>query len=160
MLWWALEDKFRVVFLQILKQLREVDLRDQDAVYLLTERDFEAISLVVGKKTSRLTSLDSQASSIGHSYKTYTHAYFEEVIIVYAIEDRVAKEFRKRVRRREADTMAIVEMYCKEDFEKQFQAIDKSNITYHEYECLFKICLKHDAWKIGSFILMEHLDSA
>ena len=45
----AIDDELRVVYQQILRQLRNIQIRDKDALHLLKQRDYELIRLTFEK---------------------------------------------------------------------------------------------------------------
>ena len=50
----AVDDDLRVVYAQILRQLRFIQLRDKDAQQFLKQRDYEIIRLTFDKMTTKL----------------------------------------------------------------------------------------------------------
>lgn len=50
----AVDDDLRVVYAQILRQLRFIQLRDKDAQQFLKQRDYEIIRLTFEKMTTKL----------------------------------------------------------------------------------------------------------
>ena len=50
----AIEDDLRIVYSQILRQLKFIMLRDEDALHFLKQRDYELIKLTFKKNTANL----------------------------------------------------------------------------------------------------------
>jgi len=48
-------------------------------------------------------------------------------------------------------------MYCKEDYDEQFQATRKDDITHKQFIELFIICLKNDSFKIALLIYTMYI---
>jgi len=116
-----MEEKLRIVYSQILRRLKFVQLRDQDALKMILDRDFELIDLMIGKVTTKINILSAGASGLkSNTYRAYNRAYFEEIIINYDVEQRVANDFRRRYLKTAADLLNVFEMYCKEDYEQHF----------------------------------------
>lgn len=55
--------------------------------------------------------------------------------------------------------MLALEMYCKQDYQAHFLKTDKSEITHKQFVELFCICIKSDAYKIGTQIYLRELSS-
>ena len=54
MFYQAVDDDLRVVYAQILRQLRTIQLRDKDALKFLKQRDYELIRLSFEKQTIKV----------------------------------------------------------------------------------------------------------
>lgn len=54
----AMDDDLRIIYSQILKQLKFIQLRDQDALRLLNSRDYELIRLTFEKHVARINLLN------------------------------------------------------------------------------------------------------
>ena len=50
----GVDDELRVVYSQILRQLRVIQLRDSDAEYLLMQRDYDLINITFTKTTTKI----------------------------------------------------------------------------------------------------------
>ena len=48
-----------------------------------------------------------------HTYRKYNQAYFEEILIDYAVEQRVAQNYRERFLVSPEDIFLVLEMYSK-----------------------------------------------
>lgn len=85
----AVDDDLRIVYSQIFRQLRFIQLRDKDALQLLNQRDYELIRLSFNKYTTKLnlTLFFPKAFTMKSStYRRYNQAYFEEVVINNDVE--------------------------------------------------------------------------
>ena len=49
-------------------------------------------------------------------------------------------------------------MYCKEDYDEQFMATKKDEITHAQFIELFVLCIKNDSFKIGILIYVLYID--
>ena len=82
------------MYSQILRQLRVIQLRDSDAEYLLMQRDYDLINITFTKTTTKIATdqfFKERLKSIkSQTYRTYNQAYYEEILIDYATEQRVA----------------------------------------------------------------------
>ena len=63
------------------------------------------------------------------TYRKYTPAYYEVIIIYNTIESRVSLNYRERFVVSPEDIYNVFQMYCKEDFDKEFIATKKDDIT-------------------------------
>jgi hypothetical protein len=83
-----------VVYSQIIRQMKFIQLRDLDAKLLLETRDYELIRLVLTKFSTKMQTdgLFDVSTLICHSYRKYNPAFFEEVLLDYKdkIDGRVA----------------------------------------------------------------------
>jgi len=52
------------------------------------------------------------------TYRKYNRAYFEEIVINYNIEPRIARNYREKFLVTAEDIYNVFEMYCKEDYEE------------------------------------------
>ena len=50
----SIDDKLRVVYSQIMRQLKFIQMRDKDALHLLHQRDYEMIKLSFKKNIAKL----------------------------------------------------------------------------------------------------------
>jgi hypothetical protein len=102
-------------------------LRDKDAQYLLTTRDWDLIRLSFDKFTSKINSpaffkLDELFKC--HNYRYYNQAYFEEIVIDCTNDERVASNYRERFLTKKEEVFLVLEMYCKNDYVGQFLRTD------------------------------------
>ena len=56
------------------------------------------------------------------------------------------------------DILIAFEMYCKEDYEKEFIMTKKQDIDGKQFKNLFVTCLKSDSFKIAMVIYLLYLD--
>lgn len=85
----AVDDGLRIVYSQIIRQLRFIQMRDKDALHLLTQRDYELIKLTFMKFTTKinLTLFFDKAFPLKAStYRKYNQAYYEEIVINNDVE--------------------------------------------------------------------------
>lgn len=122
-LYQAIDDNLRIVYANILRQLRFVQLRDGDALHLLRQRDYELIALTFSKRPTQLAmSLFGVKSQIMrcHSYRKYNQAYYEEIVILNegSVEARVVQNYRERFLVTQDDIYVVFQMYAKEDYDE------------------------------------------
>ena len=94
----SVDDDLRIVYTQIMRNIRFIQLRDVDAIHFLTTRDYELIKLSFSRNTTKLNLAlfqdfgpDEKIPVMKCStYRTYTPAYYEVIIIYNEIESRVA----------------------------------------------------------------------
>lgn len=157
----AIEDRLRIVYSAIFKQMRFVQLRDTDAVYLLNSRDYEIIKLSFEKFSTKV-SIDPNDSNQGnmmcHNYRRYNQAYFEEILINFGLEERVTHNYRERFLVTAEDKFITFEMYCREDYDEEFIRTSKGALSEKQFVDLFVICIKNDSFKIGMLIYLLYLD--
>lgn len=158
----AMDDNLRIVYSSIFKQLRMIQLRDSDALCLLYNRDYELIKMSFEKHIAKLSleqfGYSKDVSIKCHSYRKYNQAYFEEIVINYEVEARVALNYRERFLVTPEDINIVFEMYCKEDYDMQFIQTKKSDVTKKQFLNLFVICIKSDAVKIAMLIYLLYID--
>ena len=87
----AVDDgQLRFVYDQILKRLKDIYLRDKDAIHFINTRDFVIINESFEKNTkSHMVHLKMHKNQTKHKsckYKKYNRAYFQELIISNPIE--------------------------------------------------------------------------
>jgi hypothetical protein len=110
------------VYSSIFRQLRFVQLRDKDALAFLNNRDYELIRQSFDKHITKFNvdqfGYDVKGTSIKcHSYRKYNQAYYEEIVINYSIEQRVAQNYREQFLVTADDIYIAFDMYCKEDYD-------------------------------------------
>lgn len=88
----AIDGQLRIVYDQILGKLKELYLRDKDALLFIKNRDFKIIEKSFEKTTkSPLSSLKMHREQHKHTsyrYRTYSRAYYQELIIKNDIDER------------------------------------------------------------------------
>jgi hypothetical protein len=96
----AVDDGLRIVYSSVLKQLRFIQLRDTDAITLLNNRDYDLIQMTfdkyIHKANIALFGYPEDTSIKCHSYRKFNQAYYEEIVINYDVEPRVAFNYRER----------------------------------------------------------------
>ena len=158
----AIDDNLRIVYSQILRQLRLLQMRDKDALHLLNTRDYEMIRLTFDKHTTKidLKMFYKQNFSIkAATYRKYNQAYYEEIVITTGnVEQRVSQNYREKFLITAEDIYIVFEMYCKEDYDDSFISTKKDEIDHQQFIDLFIICIKSDSFKIGMIIYTLYLD--
>lgn len=96
----AVDDDLRIVYSSIFRQLRFIQLRDKDALCFLNNRDYELIRQSFDKHITKMNveqfGYDPKKTSIKcHSYRKFNQAYYEEIVINYSVESRVAQNYRE-----------------------------------------------------------------
>ena len=133
-LYQAFTDNLRVVYASIIKQLRFLQLRDSDALHLLVNRDYEMITACIGKYPNKIKleqfGLPADTGVLCLNYRRYNQAYFEEIVINFKVEPRVALHYRQQFLSTPDDLIVVFEMYCRQDYDKEFIATTKSQITH------------------------------
>lgn len=84
------------------------------------------------------------------NYRKYNESYFEEILIDMNVESRVALNYRERFLTTKEQIMLVLEMYCKNDYQRHYLKADKSEILHKQFIELFCICIKSDAYKIAT----------
>lgn len=90
-------------------------------------------------------------------YRKYSPAYYEVIIIYNTIEERVSLNYRERFLVSPDDIYNVFQMYCKEDFDKQFIATKKDDISHEQFKELFITCLRNDSFNIAITIYIVFL---
>ena len=93
-----------------------------------------------------------------HTYRKYNQAYYEEILIDYHIESRVAQNYRERFLITPEEIYLVLEMYSKQDYYLHFLKMDLSEITKNQFIELFKLCIMNDSFKIATNIYLRFLD--
>ena len=66
---------------------------------MLETRDFELIQQAFNKRVDKVSVeglFEIPTNSLCHTYRKYDSAYFEEIILTYNVEKRVAQNYRER----------------------------------------------------------------
>jgi hypothetical protein len=127
----AVDDEIRIVFSQILRQLKFVQMRDKDAEYFLKQRDYELIRLSFEKNSTKINSKAFFKQDIlfkSHNYRQYNQAFYEEILIDCGTEARVALNYREKFLTNKEEILLVLEMYCKNDYVGHFLRADVSEI--------------------------------
>ena len=84
------------------------------------------------------------------TYRKYDQAFYEEIVIDYALESRITLNFRERFLATREDIEIVMEMYAKNDYVQHFlKILDLQNTTHQQYQDLFLIALKNDSYKVA-----------
>jgi len=109
-------------------------MRDEDGLKLLTSRDYDLIrhSFDLGiAKLGRAGLIPDNGRSLKCSkYRLYNQAFYEELLIDFRVEERVAQNYRERFVTTEQEVLQVLEMYCKQDYHEYFNVTDKANISH------------------------------
>jgi len=92
-------------------------------------------------------------------YREYNVAYFEEVLIHYMAEPRVAQNYRERFLSSSKELNTVLEMYCRNDFVAHFQNINLEEISHKQIIDMFCVCVRNDAFKIAMNLYLKQMDS-
>jgi hypothetical protein len=135
-------------------------LRDLDAKHLIETRDVKLIKEIFEKYPTKVEKLEEHFSEKFklkcRSYRIYSEAYFEEIIIEYQIERRCTKYFRDHFLREIDQVKKVLEMYVKNDYLNNFLRLQ--NTLPHSYFVeLFALCLRNDSFKIGMQIYFRQI---
>ena len=63
------------------------------------------------------------------TYRKYNQAYYEEIVINNEVEARTVQNYREKFLVTAEDIYIVFEMYCKEDYDEEFQKTRKNEIT-------------------------------
>lgn len=151
----AIDDNMRLVYYNILLKLKEVNLRDSDAMHFIKQRDWQIIEKSFKKSSKGLfTGLmmhKKYADQVSRSYKTYNRAYYQEIIVKNdQVEARTRFLFNQRFLKSADDIDQVLEMYCQIDDLEQFaRFIKQIPDSAQRVEQLFLVCIKNDSMKIA-----------
>lgn len=161
----AIDDNLRLVYDQIMGKLKEINLRDRDALHFIKQRDWKIIEKSFKKSSKGLfTGLmmhKKYADQVSRSYKTYSRAYYQEIIVKSGtVEARTVFLFKEKFLQKIEDINSILQMYCQIDDLEQFskfmkQIKTKTTIKDERVEELFLVSIKNDSFKIA-FHLSHH----
>lgn len=158
----AVDDDLRVVYAQIMRQLKFIQLRDKDALHFLKQRDYELIRLSFTKLPTKIAITNffkKEFNLKSQSIRKYTQAFYEEILIDYNVEARVAQNYRERFLVEKEEIYLVLEMYCKQDYVKHFLKVNFADILHNEFIELFCICIRYDSFKIALQIYLRFLTS-
>lgn len=88
-----MDDQLRIIYSKIFNQLSFIQLRDKDALILLNTRDYDIIEQSFDKNVAKLnlTLFFKESFSLKAStYRKYSQAYYEEIVVNNEVESRVA----------------------------------------------------------------------
>mmetsp|Transcript_12389 Transcript_12389/g.19299 ORF Transcript_12389/g.19299 Transcript_12389/m.19299 type:complete len:203 (+) Transcript_12389:1049-1657(+) len=157
----AVDDKLRVVYSNILKKMKFIQLRDKDALQLINSRDYELIEKSFNQHTQKvnLKQFYTERFSVKSStYRMYNRAYYEEIVITNDVESRVARNYRERFLKSAEDIFIVFQMYCKEDYDEQFLTTKKDEISHDQFLELFVLSLRNDSFKIALLLYLNYLE--
>tara|TARA_B110000285_G_scaffold226347_1_gene285964 strand:+ start:67 stop:663 length:597 start_codon:yes stop_codon:yes gene_type:complete len=129
----SMDDELRIVYAQILRQLKFIQIRNADAEHLLKQRDYELIRLTFSKFTIKLASKMFFKTEIlfkAHNYRQYNEAFYEEILIDCGTEARCALNYRERFTTKKKEILLVLEMYCKNDYVGHFLRTDVSEVEH------------------------------
>jgi hypothetical protein len=161
----AFDSSLRVIYSQIIRQLRFVQLRDKDSFFLVNERDYELIQLMYTKYPTKIN-LPMHLGGINPNnlrcakYRQYNVAYFEEVLIHYQAESRVAQNYRERFLTTPEALNLVLEMYCRNDYLAHFMNINLEEISHKQIVKMFATCIRYDALKIAMNLYLRYLENS
>ena len=100
----------------------------------MMQRDYDLINITYAKTTTKIATdqfFKEKLKSIkSQSYRQYTQAYYEEILIDYATEARVAQNFRERFLISAEDVFLVLKMYAKNDYQTYFLHANLEEITH------------------------------
>ena len=82
------------------------------------------------------------------TYRQYNQAFFEEILIDFAIESRVAQNYRERFLISPEDVYLVLNMYAKNDYVNYFLRLNLEQISHKQFVELFEISIRNDAMKV------------
>jgi hypothetical protein len=145
-----------------MRQLKFIQLRDKDALHILKQRDYELVRLSFTKLPTKIAITNffkKEFTLKSQSIRKYTQAYYEEILIDYNVEARVAQNYRERFLVEKEEIYLVLEMYCKQDYVKHFLKVNFSDILHQEFIELFCICIRYDSFKIATQIYLRFLSA-
>lgn len=93
------------------------------------------------------------------NYRQYNQAFYEEILIDFTVEQRVAQNYRERFLISPQDIYLVLSMYSKNDYVNYFLRLDLSEISHKQYIELFIIAIKNDAFKVALHIYLRFLNN-
>lgn len=115
-----------------MRQLRAIQLRDKDALQFLKQRDYNLIRLTFEKATTKINVTHFFKKSFGIKavrYRKYNQAYYEEILIDYHVEQRIAQNYREKFLTTDEGIYMVMQMYCQNDYINHFIKMDTDNIS-------------------------------
>lgn len=94
------------------------------------------------------------------NYRQYNQAFYEEILIDFTVEQRVAQNYRERFLISPQDIYLVLSMYSKNDYVNYFLRLDLSEISHKQYIELFIIAIKNDAFKVALHIYLRFLNNS
>ena len=84
-----------------------------------------------------------------NGYRYYNQAFYEEILIDFFVEPRVARNYRERFLVSSEDIYLVLNMYCQNDYVQHFLRLDTSAMSHEQFVALFKTCIRNDSVKIA-----------
>jgi len=85
------------------------------------QRDYDLINITFSKNSIKIATdqfFKEKLKSIkSQKYRTYNQAYYEEILIDYATEPRVAQNYRERFLINAEEVLLVLKMYAKNDYD-------------------------------------------
>jgi len=128
----------------------------------LKQRDYDLIRLSFEKQVSKLKISDFYKTPVtlkSLNYRQYNQAFYEEILIDFTVEQRVAQNYRERFLISPQDIYLVLSMYSKNDYVNYFLRLDLSEISHKQYIELFIIAIKNDAFKVALHIYLRFLNN-
>tara|TARA_B110000285_G_scaffold150890_1_gene168441 strand:- start:2565 stop:3008 length:444 start_codon:yes stop_codon:yes gene_type:complete len=129
----------------------------------LKQRDYDLIRLSFEKQVSKLKISDFYKTPVtlkSLNYRQYNQAFYEEILIDFTVEQRVAQNYRERFLISPQDIYLVLSMYSKNDYVNYFLRLDLSEISHKQYIELFIIAIKNDAFKVALHIYLRFLNNS
>ena len=131
-------------------------------MHLLKKRDYELIRMSFTKMTTKLNLRDfsdyfKNNSMKSNGYRKYNEAFFEELLIDYRVEERIAQNYRERFLVSPEEIYLVLEMYSKQDYSEHFLVTNTEEITHSQFKKLFCLALQYDSMKVAINIYLRHL---
>ena len=88
------------------------------------QRDYDLMNITFTKTTTKIATdqfFSEKLKSIkSQTYRQYNQAYYEEILIDYAVEARVAQNYREKFLVTAEDVLLVLKMYTKNDYTAYF----------------------------------------
>ena len=129
----------------------------------MKQRDYDLIRLSFEKQVSKLKISDFYKTPVtlkSLNYRQYNQAFYEEILIDFTVEQRVAQNYRERFLISPQDIYLVLSMYSKNDYVNYFLRLDLSEISHKQYIELFIIAIKNDAFKVALHIYLRFLNNS
>lgn len=103
----------------------------------------------------------AKSSSLkSQGYRRYNQAFYEEILIDYNVESRVAQNYRERFLVSSEDVFLVLQMYAQNDYVSHFLRVNTEEIQHEQFMQLFQTCLRNDSFKIAFQIYLRYLGPA
>ena len=127
---------------------------------MLSNRDYELISIILRKNVQSVDVSELfriKLPIVCRSYRSYNVAYFEEILLMYNVDERIAKNYRERFIITPSQVFEVLHMYSKMDYVIWFLKQDVSGLSNDQLLHLFLTCFKNDAMKVALHLYKDHL---